>query len=219
MADRRDSIVNEILAQREEGRLGGSQSAAEAAAARLRRAHSPERGRLEGALTAAPGELLIPQSPAEWGLAAMGPAGRAASVAGRFGPPIARGAAAALGFGLEPDEAQARTKLVKGAAKAVTYKQPHGQPEVGGLDYGPPDIKKYVDDPQRIEKPGVYQRPDVIAHQAERQVAPEHPALKNLFGVTRGDLFDISQAGRRQATSSRSCGRQRSRADHTRPRQ
>ena len=38
----------------------------------------------------------------------------------------------------------------------------------------------------------------MIAHQAERQVAPEHPALKNLFGVTRGDLFDISQAGRRQ---------------------
>jgi hypothetical protein len=29
-------------------------------------------------------------------------------------------------------------------------------------------------------------------------VAPEHPALKQLFGVTRQDLYDISQQGTRQ---------------------
>ena len=45
--------------------------------------------------------------------------------------------------------------------------------------------------------PGIYKRPDVIASEAEAMVAPEHPALKELFGVNRADLYDISQQGRR----------------------
>jgi hypothetical protein len=38
----------------------------------------------------------------------------------------------------------------------------------------------------------------VIAAEANAKVEPEHPALKQLFGVTSQDLYDISQQGRRQ---------------------
>lgn len=57
---------------------------------------------------------------------------------------------------------------------------------------------RYVTDPKRVANPGIYKRPDVIAREAAERVEPEHPALKELFGVTRQDLYDISQQGRRQ---------------------
>ena len=50
-----------------------------------------------------------------------------------------------------------------------------------------------VTNPLRNEFPGIYQRPDVIAQQAAARVAPEDPMLKRLFGVTRDDLFEMSQ--------------------------
>ena len=56
----------------------------------------------------------------------------------------------------------------------------------------------YIQNPQRVANPGIYKRPDVIAAEAAARVEPEHPALKQLFGVTRQDLYDISQAGTRQ---------------------
>jgi hypothetical protein len=56
----------------------------------------------------------------------------------------------------------------------------------------------YVSDPLRVANPGIYKRPDVIASEAAANVAPEHPALKELFGVTRDDLYGISQQGTRQ---------------------
>jgi len=52
-----------------------------------------------------------------------------------------------------------------------------------------------VDQPQRISFPDIYLRPDELVSRA--QVAPESPLLKQLFGVTRGDLYDISQGGTR----------------------
>ena len=69
--------------------------------------------------------------------------------------------------------------------------------EQGGIAR-PNIIERYVIDPQRIYKSGIYKRPDELAREAEAVVAPEHPALKQLFGVTRGDLYDISQQGTRQ---------------------
>jgi hypothetical protein len=51
---------------------------------------------------------------------------------------------------------------------------------------------------QRVAYPGIYDRPDVIAARAAANVAPENPALKKLFGVTRDDLFQMSQQGQRQ---------------------
>jgi hypothetical protein len=56
----------------------------------------------------------------------------------------------------------------------------------------------YLIDPQRVYKPGIYKDPRTIAAEANAMVAPEHPALKELFGVTRQDLYDISQQGKRQ---------------------
>jgi hypothetical protein len=56
----------------------------------------------------------------------------------------------------------------------------------------------YIQKPVRIANPGVYGDPREIAAAANAIVAPEHPALRALFGVTRDDLYDISQQGRRQ---------------------
>jgi hypothetical protein len=59
-------------------------------------------------------------------------------------------------------------------------------------------IERYVTDPQRSAYPGIYKRPDALAQEAAANVAPEHPALKELFGVTRDDLYNIGQQGTRQ---------------------
>ena len=45
--------------------------------------------------------------------------------------------------------------------------------------------------------PGIYRNPKEIAAEAAAQVAPEHPAMRELFGVTRDDLYQIGQQGRR----------------------
>jgi hypothetical protein len=50
-----------------------------------------------------------------------------------------------------------------------------------------------VTNPLRNAFPGIYQRPDVIAKQAAERVAPESPALKQLFGVTRDDLYEMGK--------------------------
>lgn len=62
-----------------------------------------------------------------------------------------------------------------------------------------PKIKQTVDDPQRIAFPGIYDRPDKIAREAEAKVAPESPLLKRLFGVTRDDLFEMSKRSGNEA--------------------
>jgi hypothetical protein len=57
-----------------------------------------------------------------------------------------------------------------------------------------PKIKQTVKDPERLAFPGIYKRPDEIAAEAASRVAPESPALKRLFGVTRQDLADIARS-------------------------
>ena len=59
-------------------------------------------------------------------------------------------------------------------------------------------IERYVTDPQRSAYPGIYGDPREIAAQAAANVAPEHPALKELFGVTRDDLYGIGEQGTRK---------------------
>jgi hypothetical protein len=73
-------------------------------------------------------------------------------------------------------------------------------PTAGSLLKAPRAIQKAakgpkptVDNPQRVAYPGVYNRPDVIAREAEQMVAPESPLLKQLFGVTRDDLYEMSK--------------------------
>lgn len=57
-----------------------------------------------------------------------------------------------------------------------------------------PKVRQTVDEPQRIAFPGIYKRPDEIAREASEMVAPENPILKQLFGVTRDDLYEMSKA-------------------------
>jgi hypothetical protein len=56
-----------------------------------------------------------------------------------------------------------------------------------------PKVKQTVDNPQRVAFPGIYKRPDEIAREASEMVAPENPIMKQLFGVTRDDLYEISR--------------------------
>lgn len=56
-----------------------------------------------------------------------------------------------------------------------------------------PTDEQTVTDPVRNAFPGIYKRPDVIAQEAAARVAPESPALKQLFGVTRDDLFEMGK--------------------------
>lgn len=62
----------------------------------------------------------------------------------------------------------------------------------------PNPIERYATDPQRSAYPGIYKDPRVIAQEAAANVAPEHPALKELFGVTRDDLYEMGGRGTRQ---------------------
>lgn len=79
--------------------------------------------------------------------------------------------------------ATAANKARKGAAA--------GEEVVKALRSAKP--KQTVDNPQRMAFPGIYKRPDEIAREASEMVAPENPALKRLFGVTRDDLYQMSK--------------------------
>jgi hypothetical protein len=52
--------------------------------------------------------------------------------------------------------------------------------------------------PQRVAFPGIYDDPTKMVAEAASRVAPENPLMKQLFGVTRGDLWELSQHGARK---------------------
>ena len=54
-------------------------------------------------------------------------------------------------------------------------------------------IKPTVSAPERVLFPGVYQNPEEIVRQSAARVAPENPALAELFGVTRADLAKLGE--------------------------
>ena len=77
-----------------------------------------------------------------------------------------------------------------------------GLAQTGALPFAPEDevlmsgfkIPKRlitVNEPLRTAFPDIYARPDEIALKASKNVAPEDPALKQLFGVTRDDLYEL----------------------------
>lgn len=49
-----------------------------------------------------------------------------------------------------------------------------------------------VSNPQRNAFPGVYKSPEDLVSEARAMTAPESPLLKQLFGVTRDDLYQMS---------------------------
>jgi hypothetical protein len=91
---------------------------------------------------------------------------------------MASGRARLLREGLDPENATAAAVASAGRPKGIAT----------------------VQDPQRVAYPGVYDNPrDLVAR---ARVAPEDPAMKQLFGVDRGDLLGISEGGSRQGTTA-----------------
>jgi hypothetical protein len=113
---------------------------------------------------------------------------------------VDRGMEAALsvsGGGLATKGVKARPKAVA-PGEVLNPGNIPGTIDVPVLGPSSPINAPYISNPQRVANPGIYKRPDVIAAEAAARVEPEHEALKQLFGVTRQDLYDISQQGRRQ---------------------
>ena len=83
----------------------------------------------------------------------------------------------------------AKGKAVKKVAESVAAKMSPG------MSFGntAPAYEQTVTNPLRNAFPGIYKRPDVIAQEAAARVAPESPALKQLFGVTRDDLYEMGK--------------------------
>lgn len=70
----------------------------------------------------------------------------------------------------------------------------------GPISLAPAGITKKIAtvmNPERIAYPDIYKNPRELVQEAAGRVAPENPLMKQLFGVTRQDLFDISQQGTR----------------------
>jgi hypothetical protein len=108
----------------------------------------------------------------------------------------------AINMGLAFSGGGLATKLTK-APKAAIEPAPVPDNIPGTIDIpvlGPSSSinAPYIQSPVRVANPGVYKDPRVIAAEGNAIVAPEHPALKELFGVTRDDLYEISKQGRRQ---------------------
>jgi len=126
---------------------------------------------------------------------------------------IARGDYKMAGVNAMPGGKPARkaaSALKTAVAEALTPKKPErnvGFAPGSVLDPATPPVAPlppgslaapYVMNPVRVANPGIYKNPRDIARAAAANVVPEHPALKALFGVTRDDLYQISQQGRRQ---------------------
>ena len=70
----------------------------------------------------------------------------------------------------------------------------------GPMGFAPAGITKKIAtvmNPERIAFPDIYKNPKELVQEAASRVAPENPLLKQLFNVSRQDLFDISQQGTR----------------------
>jgi hypothetical protein len=53
--------------------------------------------------------------------------------------------------------------------------------------------RRVIKEPSQSAFPGIYKDPRDIADEALARLAPEDPALKQLFGVTREDMYDASR--------------------------
>jgi hypothetical protein len=82
---------------------------------------------------------------------------------------------------------QARTRLQGLIQAAVRQGGGHREGPLD-LDRRPKGPRHTVDDPVGIRYPGIYQNPKDLVRAAK--IAPESPALKRLFGVTRAEMFE-----------------------------
>jgi hypothetical protein len=74
--------------------------------------------------------------------------------------------------------------LAKIAARGLAREEAPAAPYV---------IKRTLPETSQNAFPGIYKDPRVIADEALARVAPEDPALKQLFGVTRDDMYEATR--------------------------
>ena len=150
-----------------------------------------------------PGQQLMPGQPQQGpqgGLPGQPPQGGAPGApAGPTGPTPPMGNM--LSMTPQGQAMQAMGGAPSGPPGAPTQPAPTGM-AMGG------EVQNYADgsrvtkrnqtvkNAQRMAYPGVYGRPDEIAALAASRVAPEDPILKQLFGVSRAEMYE--QAGGRQ---------------------
>lgn len=84
---------------------------------------------------------------------------------------------------------EAPTVLEGAVARAVG-------PEIGPA--ASTKLRPTVKNAQRMAYPGIYSDPRELVGEAAKRVAPEDPILKQLFGVTRDDLYQIGEQGMRK---------------------
>lgn len=82
----------------------------------------------------------------------------------------------------------AKGKMVKEIAAGKT---PQALEDVLSKFRGSPE--QTVTDAKRMAFPGIYKNPREIAAEAAARVAPENPAMKRLFGVSREDLYQMGK--------------------------
>lgn len=117
---------------------------------------------------------------------------------GAFAGVPLRGAEVALGAGPVRRVADDTGAAMAAARRAKRYAEPE-YTEGGSRIFnkgveGPPDpAVQTVADPYRMMYPGIYRDPRIIAEEAASRVGPEDPAMKQLWGVTRGDLREMAQ--------------------------
>lgn len=127
-----------------------------------------------------------------------------------YGLPITKGSGQTLQ--MNPDTVDAllsAAPLAKPMAKAAmrggTSLANYVAPEIGnmiensmiknGMMMG---VVPTVMRPQRVAYPDIYKNPKELVSEAAARVAPEDPLLKQLFGVDRADLWEISGQGARK---------------------
>jgi hypothetical protein len=96
------------------------------------------------------------------------------------------------------------SKVAKTAAKKAAEKKAAAKAAKAAASRVTDDARRFVVGAKNTSFPGVYKNPRIIAEEAaaRARTTPEDPALKEVFGVSRQDLYDIGQQGRRKGNVS-----------------
>src|SRR5262249_11929771 len=67
----------------------------------------------------------------------------------------------------------------------------------GDAPAAPKLVRGLINPKEEAPYPGIFKHPRKLAQEAAERVEEEHPALYQLFGVRRHELYEIGQQGRR----------------------
>jgi len=94
-------------------------------------------------------------------------------------------------FGFSEGGGTPKKRVAKAIVDTAVGKTPKAIDDI--IDKFKARTTQTVKNPLRMDYPGIYERPDIIAQRAVQNTAPESPLLKQLFGVSRGDLYEMSK--------------------------